>query len=129
MQSITSTGELKEAIRLLQEQQTYQGLVLKEEFFTVTESIRPVNVIKNTFSQVASSHDLIGNILSTAVGLAAGYVSNRTLVGSSANLLKKLFGTIFQFGITTLIARNPEAVKSLGHTLLHRMLNKKTADS
>ena len=129
MQSITSTGELKEAIRLLQEQQTYQGLVLKEEFFTVTESIRPVNVIKNTFSQVASSHDLIGNILSTAVGLAAGYVSNRTLVGSSANLLKKLFGTIMQFGITTLIARNPEAVKSLGHTLLHRMLNKKTADS
>jgi len=129
MQSITSTGELKEAIRLLQEQQTYQGLVLKEEFFTVTESIRPVNVIKNTFSQVASSHDLIGNILSTTVGLAAGYVSNRTLVGSSANLLKKLFGTIMQFGITTLIARNPEAVKSLGHTLLHRMLNKKTADS
>ena len=129
MQSITSTTELKEAIRLLQEQQIYQGLVLKEEFFTVTESIRPVNVIKNTFSQVASSHDLIGNILSTTVGLAAGYVSNRTLVGSSANLLKKLFGTIFQFGITTLIARNPEAVKSLGHTLLHRMLNKKTADS
>jgi hypothetical protein len=129
MQSITSTGELKEAIRLLQEQQTYQGLVLKEEFFTVTDSIKPVNVIKNTFSQVASSHDLIGNLLSTTVGLAAGYISNRTLVGSSANLLRKLFGTIMQFGITTLVARNPDAVKSLGHTLLQRMLNKKAADS
>jgi hypothetical protein len=129
MQSITSTGQLKEAIRLLQEQQTYQGLVLKEEFFTVIESVKPVNVIRSTFSQVASSHDLIGNILSTTLGLAAGYVSNKTLVGSSANLLRKLFGTILQFGITTLVARNPDAVKSLGHTLLHRMLNKKTADS
>jgi hypothetical protein len=129
MQSISSAEELKEAIRLLQEQQTFQGLVLKEEFFNVMESIKPVNIIKSTFNQVASSHDLIGNILSTTVGLAAGYISNKTLVGSSANLLKKLFGTIFQFGITTLIARNPEAVKSLGHTLLHRMLNKKTADS
>ena len=129
MQSITSTVELKEAIRLLQEQQTYQGLILKEEFFTVTESMKPINIIKSTFSQVASSHDLIGNLLSTTVGLAAGYISKKTLVGSSANLLKKLFGTVFQFGITTLIARNPEAVKSLGHTLLHRMLNKKTADS
>jgi hypothetical protein len=129
MQNITSTVQLKEAIRLLQEQQTYQGLVLKEEFFTVIESIKPVNVIKNTFSQVASSHDLIGNIFSTTVGLAAGYISNKTLVGSSANLLRKLFGTLLQFGITTLVARNPDAVKSLGHTLLHRMLNKKTADS
>jgi hypothetical protein len=128
MQSISSAAELKEAIGLLQEQQAFQGLVLKEEFYNVMESLKPVNVIKSTFTQVASSHDLIGNILSTTVGLAAGYISNKTLVGSSANLLKKLFGTIFQFGITTLIARNPEAVKSLGHTLLHRMLNKKTAD-
>jgi len=129
MQSISSTVELKEAIRLLQEQQAFQGLVLKEEFFNVMESIKPINIIKSTFSQVSSSHDLIGNILSTTVGLAAGYISNKTLVGSSANLLKRLFGTVFQFGITSLIARNPEAVKSLGHTLLHRMLNKKTADS
>jgi hypothetical protein len=129
MQSITSTAELKEAIRSLQEKQTFQGLVLKEEFFTVVESLKPINIIKSTFSQVSSSHDLVGNLLSTTVGLAAGYISNKTLVGSSANLLKKLLGTVFQFGITTLIARNPEAVKSLGHTLLHRMLNKKTADS
>ena len=129
MQSISSAAELKEAIRLLQEQQAFQGLVLKEEFFNVMESIKPINIIKSTFSQVSSSHDLIGNILSTTVGLAAGYISNKTLVGSSANLLKRLFGTVFQFGITSLIARNPEAVKSLGHTLLHRMLNKKTADS
>jgi hypothetical protein len=129
MQSITSTAELKEAIRSLQEKQSFQGLVLKEEFFVVVESIKPINIIKSTFSQVASSHDLIGNLLSTTVGLAAGYISKKTLVGSSANLLKKLFGSVFQFGITTLIARNPEAVKSLGHSLLHRMLNKKTADS
>src|SRR5664280_1520308 len=109
MQSITSTVELKEAIRLLQEQQIYQGLILKEEFFTVTESMKPINIIKSTFSQVTSSHDLLGNLLSTTVGLAAGYISKKTLVGSSANLLKKLFGTVFQFGVTTLIARNPEA--------------------
>jgi hypothetical protein len=127
MQSITSTAELKEAIRSLQEKQTFQGLVLKEEFFTVVESLKPINIIKSTFNQVSSSHDLVGNLLSTTVGLAAGYISNKTLVGSSANLLKKLFGTVFQFGITTLIARNPEAVKSLGHTLLHRMLNKKNS--
>jgi hypothetical protein len=129
MQSITSTAELKEAISLLQEKQVFQGIELKAEFFSVIESIKPVNVIKSTFSQVATSTDLISNILSTTVGLAAGYISNRTLVGSSANLLKKLFGTVLQFGITILIARNPEAVKSLGHTLLHRLLNKETADS
>ena len=129
MQKITSTIELKNAITLLEERQATQGIMLKEQFFDVLESIKPVNIIKNTFSQVASSPDLIGNMLSTTVGLAAGYLSKKTLVGSSANLFKKLLGTILQFGITTLIARNPDAVKSIGQTFVHRFFVKKNADS
>jgi hypothetical protein len=129
MQNITTSTELKEAILLLEEQQVVQGLFLREQFFTVVESIKPVNILRSTFSQVRSSPDLLGGMLSTTVGLAAGYLSNKTLVGSSANLLKKLLGTVLQFGITTMIVKNPEAVKSLGQILLHRIFNKKEAGS
>jgi hypothetical protein len=129
MQNITTSTELKDAILLLEERQVVQGLVLKEQFFTVVESIKPVNILKSTFTQVTSSPDLLGGMLSTTVGLAAGYLSNKTLVGSSANLFKKLLGTVLQFGITTMIVKNPEAVKSLGQILLHRIFNKKEAGS
>jgi hypothetical protein len=129
MQNITSSTELKNAIILMEEQQAVQGLVLKEHFFAMVESIKPVNLIRSTFNQVTSSSDLLGGLLSTTLGLAAGYVSNKTLVGSSANLFKKLLGTVLQFGITTMIVKNPEAVKSLGQILLHRIFNKKEAGS
>jgi hypothetical protein len=129
MQNITTSTELKEAIILLEEQQSVQGLALKGQFFTVVESIKPVNLIRSTFNQVTSSPDLLGGLLSTTVGLAAGYLSNKTLVGSSANLFKKLLGTVLQFGITTMIVKNPDAVKTLGQTILHRIFNKKEAGS
>jgi len=129
MQNITTSAELKDAIRILEERQAIQGTVLKENFFTVVESIKPVNILKSTFSQLRSSPDLMGGMLSTTVGLAAGYLSNKTLVGSSANLFRKLMGTVLQFGITSMIVKNPDAVKSLGQILVRRIFNKKEAGS
>lgn len=129
MQNITTSTELKDAILLLKEQQVVQGQVMKEHFFTVVESIKPINILRSTISQVKSSPDLMGGLLSTTVGLVAGYLSNKTLVGSSANVFKKLLGTVLQFGITTMIVKNPESVKALGRTILHRIFNKKEADS
>jgi hypothetical protein len=125
MQKITSAKELKDAIRSLEEKQADQGRILKEQFFIVIESIRPVNIIKSTFKEVATSPKLMSEILSTTIGLAAGYVSNKSIVGSSGNLFRKLLGTVLQFGVTTLILKNPEAVRSLGQTLLQRFLSKK----
>jgi hypothetical protein len=129
MQNIASAIELKDAIRSLEETQSVQGRALKEQFFIVVESIKPVNIIKSTFKEVASAPDLLSNILSTTVGLTAGYISNKTVVGASGNLFKKLLGTILQFGITSLIIRNPEAIKSFGQGLIQRFLSKEEVDS
>lgn len=129
MQNITSATELKDAIRSLEETQSVQGRLLKEQFFIVVESIKPVNIIKNTFNEVVSSPDLMSNILTTTIGLTAGYISKKSIVGASGNLFKKLLGTILQFGVTTLVLRNPEAIKSFGQGLIQRFLSKKEVDS
>ena len=129
MQNITTARELSDTIRLLEERQAVQGQVLKQQFFVVIESIRPVNIIKNTLKEVVSTNDLVSNILSTTLGLTAGYISNKTVIGASGNLLRKLLGTLLQFGVTTLIVKNPDTVKSLGHSIIHRLLKKKEIDS
>lgn len=127
MQNITTDIELKDAIRLLEERQAIQGLVLKEEFFNVIESIKPENILKNSFSQMASSPHLIRNILSTTIGLAAGYLSNKTLVGISANLLDNLLGKLLQIGIKAINSRNPETVKSHNRLFHWRAFSKRKA--
>ncbi len=127
MQKITSVIEIKDAIRLLEERQAEEGQVLKEHFFVVVNSAKPINLIKNTLHDVTASPDLLSNMLSTTIGLAAGYLTNRTLVRSTGGVFKKLLGTILQFSITTAFVRNPEAVKSWGHSLIQRFFSKKAS--
>lgn len=129
MQNISTVAEIKDAIRQLKEKQVVQGQELKASFLFVVDSVRPINLIKSTFSDVTSSPDLMSNILSTTIGLTAGYLTNKTLLLSTGGALKKLLGTVLQFGVTSVFVRNPEAVKSLGQSFIQRFLSKKKVPS
>jgi hypothetical protein len=52
------------------------------------------------------------------VGLAAGYLSRNLFDDSSESPLKKMFGTAIMLGLTNVVTRNPEAIKSLGMQLV-----------
>lgn len=129
MQNISTVAEIKDAIRQLKEKQVVQGQELKASFLFVVDSVRPINLIKSTFSDVTSSPDLMSNILSTTIGLTAGYLTNKTLLLSTGGALKKLLGTVLQFGVTSVFVRNPEAVKSLGQSFIQRFLSKRKVPS
>jgi hypothetical protein len=129
MQSITSTTQLKYAIQQLEDKRTLQGQILKEEFQVFTESLKPVNLIKDALNNVITTPDLGGSIISSLVGLATGFVSTRLFVGSSRNVLKNIVGSILQVGVTNLIAKNPEAIKSLGHKIIQGFFNKKESNN
>ena len=92
---------------------------MKAHFHLAYESVKPINLIKNTFREVAESRDLSDNIISTAAGLTAGYLSKALFVGVSHNPLKRLLGTVLMYGVTNLVARHPDAVKSVGGGILN----------
>lgn len=125
MENITSAADLKKAIQLLEAEHDLKGQILKERFNSIYESLKPINLLKSTINEISSSPYLINNILGTTVALATGYFSKKAIIGSSGNILKKLFGTILQFGITNLIARNPADIKSLSQFIFHRIFHKK----
>ena len=129
MQKITSSIELKEAIRLLEEEQAIKGQLLKEQVFITYESLKPVNLLKSTLKDLSSSPYLIENIVGSAVGLASGYVSKKIVVGASAGILRKLFGSILQFGVTNLVAQHPDAIKSAGRYIIQHIFRKKDKES
>ena len=128
MQKITSRTELNNAIQLLEEEQTVKGKLLKEQVFIIYESLKPANLIKSALKDLSSSPYLIENVLGSVVGIATGYASKRLVVGASAGIIKKLFGTILQFGVTNLVARHPDAIKSVGHYIIQQIFRKKDKD-
>ena len=124
MQNITTTEELKNAIQILEVEQTLKGQLLKEQLYVTYNSLKAVNLITNTLKEVVSSPFMIDNILGTVLGLATGYYSKKILIGTSGNILRKIFGSMFQFGVTKVVAQPVNFVKSLGQYIFQHLLHK-----
>src|SRR5258708_6130480 len=125
MKKITSVVELKESIYLLEIKQANEKQQLKQQFAIMHESLRPVNAIKKTVSELISLPDFKGNILNAIVSLAAGYFSKKIAVGATNNPLKQLLGVVLQMGVTNAVSKNGEGIKSKAINLLSNILNKK----
>jgi len=125
MQNITSSAELKNAIRILEIEQTVNGQLLKDQLYLTCESLKPANILKNTLKDITSSPNLIDNILGTAMGLITGYFSRKIVIGTSGNIFRKLFGSIVQIGVTDVVSQHPDAIKSFAQFIFQRIFRKK----
>jgi hypothetical protein len=125
MQNITSTVALKNAIQLLEADQAFKGQLFKEQFYITYESLKPVNLVKHALHDISSSPYLIDNILSTSLGIASGFLTNKIFIGKSGNIIRNLLGSILQFGVTNVVAQHPETVKSLGQVIMQYFIHKK----
>src|SRR6266542_6028153 len=100
METISSAVSLRNAIQLLEAEQVASGIILKEQFLLTYESLKPVNILKNTLKEVATTPLLINNIIGTTVGLATGYLTKKVVIGASGNIFRNLLGAVLQFGVT-----------------------------
>lgn len=125
MNKITSVTELRSAILLIEIKQLKEGQLLKEQFKKTYESLKPVNLIKNTVSELLVAPDLKSDLLNAALSLTAGFLSKKLMVGDSVNPLKKLVGTLLQLGVTSIVSKNADGIKSIGANLIDTVLGKK----
>ena len=114
MEKITTGTDLTAAIHWLEKKQADEENILKKGFHSAFESLKPINLIKNTIREAASSGELKDNLLNTSAGLSAGFLVKKLFVGKSGNPLRKTAGNIIMFGITNMMAKNPGFIPLLG---------------
>lgn len=124
METINNASELKKAIQLLEIKQKEEGLVLKEQCKVTYESLKPINLLKTTLKDLITP-DLTGTLINSSLSLAAGYVSKKAVIGSTHNPLKQLLGTVLQMGVTSLVSKNTDGIKSLVTNIIGSFLKKK----
>jgi hypothetical protein len=129
MQSITSTMDLKRAIRRLEAQQQDEAQLLKEQFDTAYQSFKPANIIKSNLLKMASSNKIISTVLWTGLGLASGYFSKRLIVGASGGIFKRLLGSAIQMAVSAYSAKQAYNVQTNGHSLFYRLFHSKSSNS
>lgn len=116
---IVTETDLRNAILLLEARQDEEGILLKTQFLVAVESIKPINLIKNTLREAVGNEDLQDNLVNSTVGLSAGYLIKMLFQSVSGSPIKKILGTAIMFGIKNLVAQNPETVKSGGKVLFN----------
>jgi len=128
MQKKDSAEELKNNIRLVQVTQSENRVLLKEQLLLTYDSIKPSSLIRSTLKEVTSSPFLVGNLAGTVIGLTTGYLSNKVVIGSSASLLRKLFGRILQVGVTRIISKNSGVIELYGKSIFKHLFSKRKTD-
>jgi len=129
MQKIESVAELKNAIEVLEVEQSDKGHLLKEQLLITYKSLRPGNILMSTVKDITSSPYLIDNILGTAMGLVSGFLTRKIFIGAPGNKLKKLIGHVLQFGVINFVAMHPGAIKTIGWSIIQRFTRKKRMNS
>lgn len=129
MEKITSLIELKESIILLELQQVYEKQLLKDQFKITYQNLKPANLIKDTFKELVTAPDFKGNLLDTVLSIATGYLSKKVIIGSTLNPIKQLLGTVLQMGVTGIVAKNADDIKSTAINLMQHFLKRKNTSA
>jgi hypothetical protein len=120
---------LTEKIIALQALQATQLDALKQQFETTYQSLRPVNLLKNTLYEVTTSPDIKDNLLNNVIGITTGYLSKKALTGTSHNPLIKLAGSLLQFTIANVVSQHPDTIKLVGKNILQYFFKRKTKNT
>lgn len=113
MQKVTPEEALKKHILMLERRQYEEGKLLSEQFSIAYESMKPINVLRKMFNEIASPSKSKDDLIQAGTSLLSGYISRKMLVRSSKNPLLRLAGVLVQYGVTNFVSKNSESIEAL----------------
>ena len=121
----TAVESLKGSIRLLEIQQAEEGKILKEQFKATYESLKLVNLVKSSLKELTESVEIKNNLFESIVSIVTGYLTKKLMISSTSNPFKKILGALIQLGVTNLVAKNAESIRTYITELIDKFLHPK----
>lgn len=110
---------LQRDILLQEAKRSNDFLVLKKQLNITYESLKPINLIKNTIHDMTSSTDMKDGIGKVVIGMASGYLAKKAVFGSSHNPFKILAGLALQTIVSKVASKNSDKIKNSGFTFFN----------
>ena len=115
MASITTSAELKERIAALEVKKHNDEELIRTHFHEIVETLKPANLLKSTVSEVSDSMHFKRNILNIALGLGAGYLSRKLVIGTKGiGIGKQILGSLLEFGVSNFVAKQGGEMRTSG---------------
>ncbi len=120
----TPNNILDESIQMMETKRDLELIQIKLELHELFESLKPMNIIKDTISKVTTSPDLKQGIGKTAVGVASGILVKKILFRGTHNPLKTVARTLLQIAATGFAAKNADKMKTAAQKLFYGLVSK-----
>jgi hypothetical protein len=128
MEKNTPYSDLKAAILVLEKEKAAKGQLLKEQVKVSLDSLKPLNLLKNTFNNFAESPEVQNNLVDLAIAIGTGFISKKVISGSKTGSRVKQAGILVIDALNVYIARNPEIIRTVGNFIVNFFHRKKRAE-
>lgn len=118
MEQIRNIEELKRAIRELENEKLLKQVLLKEQFSTLCESLKPINILKDTLKDAHTDPALKTTMVNTAISFISGAAIRKIVAGKSHNPIRNLVGMV----IERLVAKNAEGIRTMANNVLQKII-------
>ena len=122
MKPISTSAELKAAIAELEKKKEIQQLTIKGQFSETKKALNPVHLVKNTFSHLAETPEIKKTLISTIIGIAIGYVSNKVVHALQEDKLDRMVNNFIDQGVDKVVKKNPNGFLSQAVSLTRQVV-------
>lgn len=130
MGNINNTTELQARIIELQAQGEEESIALRAELSVVMENVNPVHLLANGLKEIIASPEVKNELFSLTLGMSAGYIAKKIVIGNSENPLQQIAGNVVGMVVSNNVADNSDKIRSTALLFLNNFLfKKKTKES
>ena len=122
--TITNSEELADAIAALELKAAAQKRDIGETFSAVSESLKPLNLVKSGFRSVFSGEHK-EDLFNALIGLGSGLISRKLILGKTNGFVGKTVGKAIQWGMAGLVSQNAEKIKEKAGGIIDRLFKKR----
>ena len=106
---IKNRAALVSVIAALEEKRDRERKGIEDSFHSITESLRPLQLIKRAYNKVQLPAGLAGNVVKVISVVGIAFVSKKLLMGKSNGLIKKMAGLLIELGVADLLTKKKVA--------------------
>jgi hypothetical protein len=121
---IKNSKELEARITELQKRKVIQESLLISQVNTTVDSLKPINLIRNTFSNIRETPEVRNNILKSIAGFGLGMLTKRLFIGKSKSLVSKMLSTGLELGMAKAAVKQTDKLRAYGIAVYNNIFSK-----
>ena len=122
--NINNSEELEKVIIELEKRKVIQENNLRLAFHSTMDSMKPMNLIKNTIHEVTHNSQIRNSAIRTAAGIGIGILTKDMFIGKAIPVLRKIIGSSVEAKVQDGMKNTANNVRAYGTALINQLFRK-----